>query len=536
MIGLSKMHTRDTSLSNKPRLKAGAFPWGVALAAAALLLNALYWFGTSDRKVSLLFSVVTMALLAGGYLAYRLVWAKRGEGAPLFLMALACSGLLYMGVFTPFTVPDEVYHFEATYCLSNALMGEGYQSDPVIMRSDDADLLNELSTTLRLSDYESVSEGVTQLFVEDATPVEVDTGSSFDLGANPPQVRTFGALGITLARLLQLGPYYLLYLGRLFNLAFFIAISYLAYKITPIGKNVFAAVCLLPMTQHLAASYSYDAGILCLSFLVTALILRALRREGPITLVECAQIVIAVSLLAPCKVIYSLIALLALFIPSSRFASRRQEIAVKLGCFAIVAAVVLFTRMVSIVNLSGVDATTSTDLDYRGSETGHFYTLSDVLASPIKFFIMYLRTFDSLGSYYLFTMMGTSLGWFQAEIESPALFGVALVLIVLVSACRSDDDDVILPTPVRALCIAIFCVGSLAAMASMLLGWTFNTEQIILGVQGRYFLPYLPVLLLGIRPRRVRIAANTHVAIIGAMSVIGAIMLTRVFSIALTLF
>ena len=157
MIGLSKMHTRDTSLSNKPRLKAGAFPWGVVLAAAALLLNALYWFGTSDRKVSLLFSVVTMALLAGGYLAYRLVWAKRGEGAPLFLMALACSGLLYMGVFTPFTVPDEVYHFEATYCLSNALMGEGYQSDPVIMRSDDADLLDELSTTLRLSDYESVS-------------------------------------------------------------------------------------------------------------------------------------------------------------------------------------------------------------------------------------------------------------------------------------------------------------------------------------------------------------------------------------------
>ena len=33
-----------------------------------------------------------------------------------------------------------------------------------------------------------------------------------------------------------------------------------------------------------------------------------------------------------------------------------------------------------------------------------------------------------------------------------------------------------------------------------------------------------------------RIAANTRGAIIGTMSVVGAIMLTRVFSIALTLF
>ena len=535
MIGPKRMSNEVAPL-DAARSRLSRLPWAALAVLVLLLINALYWFGYSDRKASLAFSAVLLVMLAGGYLFHRFVCAIREDKSHLFLLALICSGLVYMGVFTPFTVPDEVYHFEATYCLSNALMGEGYQSDPVMMRADDAVLLEELSPTLRLSDYESVVNGLAQPIVEDASPVGVETGSPFDLGSNPPQVRIFAALGITLARLLQLGPYYLVYLGRLFNLAFFIVIAYLAYRVTPIGKNVFAAVCLLPMTLHLAASYSYDAGILCLSFLVTALVLRALFRSDRMGPVECAQIVIAVSLLAPCKVIYSLIALVALFIPSSRFASRKQELAIKLGCFGLVALVVLLTRMASIVNLSGVEVTSASELDYRGAETGQFYTLTDILASPIKFFIMYLRTFDTQGAYYLFTMLGTWLTWFQPEVRSPDIFGVMLVLILLLALLRSADDGMTLPSPVRALCVGVFVVGSLAAMASMLLGWTFNTEQIIQGVQGRYFLPYLPLLLLGLRPRRVEIGANTLAPVIGLMSVAHVLMLTRTFSIVLTLF
>ena len=142
----------------------------------------------------------------------------------------------------------------------------------------------------------------------------------------------------------------------------------------------------------------------------------------------------------------------------------------------------------------------------------------------------------SKGAYYLFTMLGTWLTWFQPEVRSPDIFGVMLVLILLLALLRSADDGMTLPSPVRALCVGVFVVGSLAAMASMLLGWTFNTEQIIQGVQGRYFLPYLPLLLLGLRPRRVEIGANTLAPVIGLMSVAHVLMLTRTFSIVLTLF
>ena len=520
----------NESEGSKP-LKAGLIVAGIT---ALLLLNALFWFAYSDRLILLVFSLFTIALLVGVVLLYMFRISKNSDKSHFFLVALICSGLLYMGVFTPFTVPDEVYHFEATYCLSNVLIGRGYQDSPLEMRSEDAALINELSPTLKTSDYDAVRNGLGKVFVSGET-VEVDTGSTFDLGSNPPQVRIAAAIGITLARLLNLGPYYLIYIGRLFNLAFFICLAFLAYRITPVGKNVFAVVMLLPMTQHLAASYSYDAGILALSFLLTALILRALYRKESFSLREGVELVVVASLLAPCKVIYTLIAFGALLIPSSRFESRRQEVIVKGGCLLIVALVVLITRLAGIVAVSGADSETSGGLDFRGEESGYFYTIGDVISSPIKFVIMFLRTMDRLGSFYLLTMVGSSLGWFQAEIEMPAFLAIALIVLLLVSVVRADDDDTALSGPMRITGILIFCVGSVAAIASMLFGWTFNTEQLIMGVQGRYFLPFLPLLLLGLRPRRIVAKANMNSILIMSVSIINAINLVRIFSIALTL-
>lgn len=60
----------------------------------------------------------------------------------------------------------------------------------------------------------------------------------------------------------------------------FAVLVYSAVRITPIGKNVMMTAGLLPMTLHLASSYSYDAGIIGLAFLLTGMCLRAVYGEG----------------------------------------------------------------------------------------------------------------------------------------------------------------------------------------------------------------------------------------------------------------
>ena len=62
-------------------------------------------------------------------------------------------------------------------------------------------------------------------------------------------------------------------LGMLFNLLYGALLIIFSVRITPVGKKVFMAVALLPMTLHLLGSHSYDVGTLGLAFLLTAFIL-----------------------------------------------------------------------------------------------------------------------------------------------------------------------------------------------------------------------------------------------------------------------
>ena len=64
-------------------------------------------------------------------------------------------------------------------------------------------------------------------------------------------------------------------MGRLANLLLFAALAALAVKTAPFGKRVFTVAALLPMTLHLAASFSRDAPLLGLCFVFTALLMDA---------------------------------------------------------------------------------------------------------------------------------------------------------------------------------------------------------------------------------------------------------------------
>lgn len=508
--------------------------WALLVVFCLAVLNGLYWFAYSDRLISLVMSGLTLIAFLAVILLYGRFLSGNSDKSLIFLIVLICSGLLYMIVFPPLTAPDETYHFESSYCLSNVLMGFGYGTEPMPMRMADEGLLRELTIDVGVGNYSTVFAGFAELFAG-SDMVMADIGRSFSIGTNPPWIKLPSALGITVARLLNLGPYYLLYLGRLCNLLVFVAAAWWAYRITPIGKNVLATVSLLPMTLHLAASYSYDAGILALAFLDTALILRAIRREGPIRLPELLSVGVTSCLLAPCKVVYYPLVLLVVFIPGRRFASRRHEVLIKASFIVLPLVVLLGLRLENLVDISGMTDTSDVVGPVRGDEAGLHYTLGDVLSNPVKFILMYLRTFDVMGTNYLFNIVGTALACLQQNIVAPYFYGVALMAILLLSSFKSIDDGECMGIPFRMCSVAVFIVCVLAVMASMLLDWTSVTDTVINGVQGRYFLPLLPLLLVALRTSKVTIGADTSMMLMGSISAINMIYMVRTFSLALTL-
>ncbi len=511
------------------RHRADILVLGIVLLMA---LHALYCFSFSDSRVSLAFSCATVALAAVAYLVMRAL-ERRGRlrVETGFLVGVIVCGVLYMAVFAPGTVPDETYHFQASYKLADYLMLKGPTNDSLPMRGDDAVMLQGMleSWGVGYGKYSMIAQDFS-FFAQDPSFAPIEPVSSFDWTANPPYIKLPSALGIALGVLLNLGSYPVFYLGRLFNLLMFALLAYYAVRITPVGKSAFAVAGLLPMTLHLASSYSYDAGIIGLAFLLTAMCLRAIYGEGLLSLRHKVELVAVAALLAPCKVVYVVVVLLVVLIPRRRFPSKAASIrfkAVAIGCsFLAIVAI----RAAGLLQMAGVSSSAAVGI--RGDEQGSFYSLSGLVSDPVNAMLLFLRTFDVQGSFYLETLVGGSLGWFQVELQAPLYITVALLFAVVLSGQRADDDSIVVPGSQRVLLGGLSLAGCLGVILSMALGWTFTTENVIQGVQGRYFLPLLPMAVLAMRSKHVKIDLPLGTIMLYGMIAINAMYMARTFSIA----
>lgn len=285
------------------------------------------------------------------------------------------------------------------------------------------------------------------------------------------------------------------------------------------------------MTLHLAASISYDCGIIAYSLLIFSFLMRGFfGEEGSIGGKELSAYCVVAVLLAPCKVIYSCICILGLLIPTSKFTSKKFAYLSKgASCVAIVVAVCV-TRLASISTLA-----VGSDISHRGTETGHFYTVAEIIQHPLHSFRVLFRSFDQLGDIWLGSMIGNSLGWFQGEITVPYFFMVPYLGMGALCCFESHDEDVCLAKKTSAWFVVAFVLVFLGAAFSMWIGWTFNTEDVVNGVQGRYLLPALPMLLFALRSNRLVYKGQAFRCILCGMSIMNLIYLVRLFSIVMSI-
>lgn len=484
----------------------------VLLLAIALGVHALFIYTVCDSDGLLLLNCLAIVFLVLVY-CFRYLLLSKGKQCVdelLFAVLLFVFGVAFMLAFVPGSIPDEPYHFQASYKWSNILLFMPDATSSVIsFREDIAQFVANKSLfnpTVELGEYSALLNSF-QLFSDCDSYVDVAAYSAFDLGGNPPQLKIVSALGIALARIANLGAIPVFYAGRLANLVVFVVLAYFAAKVTPVAKKTFMVVSLLPMTLHLVSSYSYDSGIIGIAFLLLAFCLRAIYGKEAMGKKDMVAIAILSALLAPCKVVYSVIVLLVFLIPTSRFATKKQSYLFKGLVFACMAAVILALRMSSLLGMAGIDGS-SDSVDYRGTESGTYYSLGGIVADPIGAIVMYLRTFAVQGDFYLSTVVGGSLGWFQPDLAMPHYVVFGLLLMLLVSALRSKDDDLSIPLSHRVMMFVLSAACWLAVMLSMYIGWTFTTESVIQGVQGRYLLPVLPMLLLALRGASVKVESS----------------------------
>ena len=131
----------------------------VIAAALFIILNLLVCYQIAHVRTVLLLGAFVAFLLLAIYIVIAVVDRKRSIAtSTIFLVLLVFQGMLYMAVFLPMTVPDEIYHFFQSYLYSNALMFVPSDPGSVAMRGSDATFLEVISTTLSGEYYPKVAE------------------------------------------------------------------------------------------------------------------------------------------------------------------------------------------------------------------------------------------------------------------------------------------------------------------------------------------------------------------------------------------
>ena len=431
------------------------------LYGAISALNAAAQF--KDNLLFVLYELLFPASVITALFA-ALLWSRKGDRMyRAYAFSAMVLGVLYLAVMPGLSAPDELSHYSTAYRISSNMMLE----DPLIrpagltaVRAVDYPLedMNGVKTPLVPDDEESVPEVLGNPVKQTTYRAVKDWDKRYAFSTKPvasaiPDVHTTPvfylpqAIGFSIARALGLGTMGLLFLGKFLNLCCYVALTALAVRTTPLGKGWFAAAGLLPMSVSLAASLSYDAGLIGTVFLFTALIFKLAYGAEEIRARELFALCALAALFGPCKLVYAPLILLLWLVPARVFGGGGK----KLLCFLIL--LLSLIAAVLAVNADVLEAyffpavaeqagNASADMRHAG------FTAAELFSHPLFTLRMLLNSFAACILTWGGEMIGTKLGNLDPLLGASGLQTLFFALgLFCLTVADSDGETVRILVP-----------------------------------------------------------------------------------------
>lgn len=470
--------------------------WFPAVALLCLLL--LWWIkkirGLDSLKITTEYPAVpgmaiVMMILSLVALSVIFGYMMRARQFSLHHMFLICGlllGSLYLFILPPLSAPDEWAHYVSAYKVSNQFMG--------IEAVDEKGHVMVQAEEMAAKNGAFPDAGQYQYFWTNYFGKETGTEMiPANRGVNGTYMLPYlpQALGITLARLLGRNFATRILFGRVANLVWSVLAISQAIKWMPFGKKYLFGVMMLPMVLHELASNSYDAWILAFSMLFIAYCMKLGFEKPKVEKKDVMILAGLIGLLAPCKLVYTPLIGLCLLIPMRKFGNIKRWGIAAGGVLAAVLLMVLLSNASLFGSLFG-ESTTGPVIDWAG-EPG--YTVGYFLENPLQFARIILNTLtnESLLKNYGQTMLGYALGWQDPTLTMPTAYFSILVLLLVAFLIPAEGEAKMLDGKQKAWIGVIVLVVVVAVLTSMLLFFTPMGSACVLGIQGRYFLPILPL-------------------------------------------
>ena len=457
--------------------------------------DALYgWFG-----------MLRTVALAGAVAVYAVCFIFRLKKETVFAVTLLAVSCLFTLVLPPYSSPDEEGHFNSAYRIVNKWDGfvdEDFDNQTIYKRAEDQSKIFEEKQTTVLN-YEYIYNNLGEKGDVNSDMVAFDnswTVSDFK------GVYLLGAIGIKLGHMLNLGYVPMMYLGRLLNLLFFAVCVYFSVKITPVGKNIFMSLGLLPITLHIANSFSRDTFVISLGFLFTAYLLYLINQEETYKWWQLVLMAVICGLLAPSKFIYAVMCIGVCLLDIKKV-PLLNRIKWKIHPFFILCAIGVLILPFMVVYMLKTDPLFKwkflaiAPLEYLLDPQMIDFSISiqHILQNPIYFLKIILNTIYTNGAYYINSLFGGVLSYNSIYISSAFII---IIIVCVVLAVISSKDDIQLSGFHRITFGGIFALV-FAEVMFMCITWTFVRMDTLYGFQGKYLLPVMPMLLIAVKGRNI---------------------------------
>lgn len=391
--------------------------------------------------------------------------------------------IILFGVLMCFLSPtlgayDEVEHFVRAEITSTGAIFPEYVDGSYLTIQSTLDLIGEAKHTHENGfDYIDMAQASVTKMDADTKPINYTPAKYPSAFAQNP---FFGylpqAIGILLAKLLDLNAIWLVWLGRIANVAVYAALVSLAVKKTPILKVPLIILACIPLAIFTVASMSIDGLICGLSILAVAYFFYLFKSpKGSLNKSDIIKFTAIVVLLGLCKVTCFAFILLLLAVPKDNFEEENIRITMLLSIIVAVIIALLWTKFYANPGffksfraehwaIRNINSTMQ--IDYMLNHLDH--GIVSILRYPrsIGYFYNFVHSMTFNQIYMMF--LGALILFYPHE-----KFNIKSRIIVLVVG-------------------AIFYVGTLI---TFLLTWTpVGSVYDIIGLQTRYFLPFLPLL------------------------------------------
>lgn len=436
------------------------------------LFYGLFIFRTLNVNIIGHNAKITVALIITAAVAAVII-ALAFKGKETIVMSIILIVLLsaYIVIFPLGKAPDENEHFLRAYEISNGSMVSKHLGESGV----GGNILPETITSFR----------------DKNATIDWNKTAEFKFGNTSlyaPITYLPHIVGIKIASIFTDNVQKIFISGRASSAICCLALCIWALSVIPFGRRLLFIFMAMPMTMQGMLSLAPDGFIIALAFLFFSYILKVSYGDKKISKFDIVLLSVLGISIALCKIVYVVLLLLLFIIPTDKFKNKKNSLLFK---FLLIGAA-------GILNLAWLKVSAGYLVEFMPGVSPKEQVMY-ILTKPFEYIKIVIKTVYIYMGNWISNLVGYKLGWFDMRIHK-IIYESTVVLICY------DAYETLLNREIKQkihkydvwILGLTFLAGFGLIATSLYVQWTAFSSRVILGIQGRYFIPLMPAIVFAV--------------------------------------